>query len=102
MKLFVDDRRNPPAHSFECAEDYEGAIFLLRYMSFDFATLDYDLGDGYTGLDLLKFMHEIGRYPKQLNIHSDHSEGKWLMKKYAEENFPDEVRITMNSLTVIQ
>lgn len=98
MKLFVDDARTPPAHGFECAEDYEGAVFLIRYMTFEFATLDYDLGDGYTGLDILKFMHENKRYPQHLNIHSDHSEGRRLMKKYAEENFPADVKITMNSV----
>lgn len=98
MKLFVDDARTPPAHGFECAEDYEGAIFLIKYMTFEFATLDYDLGGGYTGLDILKFMHENKRYPQHLNIHSDHSEGRLLMKKYAEENFPADVKITMNSV----
>lgn len=98
MKLFVDDYRTPPAQGFECAEDYEGAVFLIKYMTFEFVTLDYDLGGGYTGLDILKFMHENKRYPQRLNIHSDHSEGRWLMKSYAEENFPADVKITMNSV----
>lgn len=43
MKLFVDDRRTPPKTGFECADDYDGAVFLIRYMDFEFATLDYDL-----------------------------------------------------------
>lgn len=98
VKLFVDDSRTPPAHGFECAEDYEGAIFLLKYMTFDFITLDYDLGNGMTGLDILKFICESKRYPQHINIHSDHSEGRWLMKKYADDNLPPNVRITMNPL----
>lgn len=98
MKLFVDDERTPPEHGFECAEDYDGAIFLLRYMDFDFVTLDYCLGDGKTGLDILRSMHENKKYPKHLNIHSDHPEGKVLMRDYAKANFPADVRITMNSI----
>lgn len=97
MKLFVDDRRTPPKTGFECADDYDGAVFLIRYMDFEFATLDYDLGDGHTGLDILKFMHELKKYPRHLNIHSDHSEGKYLMRHFAKENFPDDVKITMNN-----
>ncbi|MGN0598848.1 MAG: cyclic-phosphate processing receiver domain-containing protein [Oscillospiraceae bacterium] len=98
MKLFVDDRRTPPEKGFECAVDYEGAVFLIRYMDFEFATLDYDLGDGHTGLDILKFMHENIKYPRHLNIHSDHPEGRVLMRDFAKENFPEDVRITMNSV----
>lgn len=98
MKLFVDDARTPPERGFECAEDYDGAVFLLRYMDFDFVTLDYSLGDGPNGLDILKFMYENKKYPKHLNIHSDHAEGRALMRDYAKENFPETVRITMNSI----
>lgn len=97
MKLFVDDNRTPPSKGFECAEDYEGAVFLLTYMNFDFVTLDYDLG-GKTGLDILEFMNENKKYPPHINIHSDHPEGSILMRKYAEEHFPDTVKVTMNTL----
>ena len=96
MKLFVDDKRTPPNKGFECAEDYESAVFLLKYIDFDFVTLDYDLGDGNTGLDILKFMYDNKKYPSHINIHSDHPEGSVLMRKYVEENFPDTV-VTMNA-----
>ena len=96
MKLFVDDRRTPPVTGFECVTDYHSAVTLLKFLSFDFITLDYDLGDGFTGLDILKFIHENKKYPAHLNIHSDHSEGRTLMLKYAREHFPESVVITMN------
>lgn len=96
MKLFVDDLRTPPKSGFQCAKDFDGAVLLLKLLKFDFVTLDYDLGNGFTGLDILKFMHENKRYPENLNIHSDHSEGRFMMLRYAEENFPDSVSITMN------
>lgn len=95
MKLFVDDKREMPK-GFNCAVDYNGAVSLLRLLDFDFVTLDYNLGEGPSGLDILKFMHENKKYPKHLNIHSDNSEGQHIMRRYAEENFPDTVSITMN------
>ena len=98
MKLFVDDTRTPPASGFDCAEDYDGAIFLLKYLDYEFVTLDYSLGDCPNGLEILKFMHENKKYPRHLNIHSNHIEGRVLMKKYAEENFPSDVLITTNML----
>ena len=98
MKLFVDDKREPPK-GYNCAIDYDGAISLIRLLDFNFVSLDFNLGnDGHSGLDILKFMHENKKYPQQLNIHSDNSEGRVLMRRYAEENFPDTVRITMNKL----
>ncbi|MBQ2824454.1 MAG: hypothetical protein IJF18_07745 [Oscillospiraceae bacterium] len=98
MKLFVDDTRKPPERGFECAEDYDGAVFFLRYLEFEFVTLDYSLGDSPNGLEILKFMHENKKYPKHLNIHSNHIEGREIMRRYAEENFPSDVKITMNML----
>lgn len=98
MKLFVDDIRKPPERGFECAEDYDGAVFFLRYLEFEFVTLDYSLGDSPNGLEILKFMHENKKYPKHLNIHSNHIEGREIMRRYAEENFPSDVKITMNML----
>lgn len=95
MKLFVDDKREQPKY-FNCAVDYNGAVSLLSLLDFDFITLDYDLGDGPNGLDVLKYIHENKKYPQQLNIHSTHSEGQHLMRRYAEENFPKTVSITMN------
>ena len=96
MKLFVDDARTSTERDYECAEDYEGAILLLRYMDIEFATLDYSLGDEHTGLDILKFMHENKKYPRHLNIHSDHSKGRVLMFDFAKNNFSEYVRITVN------
>lgn len=96
MKLFVDDTRTPPAAGFDCAEDYDGAIFLLKYLDYEFVTLDYSLGDCPNGLEILKFMHENKKYPRHLNIHSDHSKGRVLMFDFAKNNFSEYVRITVN------
>ena len=95
MKLFVDDKR-PQPKGFNCAVDYDGAVSLRNLLDFDFVTLDQNLGDGKSGLDILKFMHENKKYPKHLNIHSNHIIGRDEMRRYAEENFPETVSITMN------
>lgn len=97
MKLFVDDKRDF-IPGYECAGDYNSAVMLLSILKFDFVTLDFDLGEEKTGLDILKYMQENKKYPKHLNIHSDSIEGRQAMRTYAEENFPSDVAITMNRL----
>lgn len=98
-KLFVDDTRTPPERGFDCAEDYDGAVTLLKFFKYDFITLDYSLGsESPNGLEILKFMHSNKIYPAHLNIHSNHIEGRELMRKFAEENFPADVKISSNML----
>ena len=98
-KLFVDDTRTPPENGFDCAEDYDGAVFMLQFFEYDFVTLDYSLGsESSNGLEILKFMHSNKIYPAHINIHSNHTEGRELMRRYAEENFPSTVKISSNML----
>lgn len=76
MKLFVDDKRDKPAGSYQVARDYESAIFLLEYMSpFDFIDLDYSLEEEKTGLDILKWMYKNNVNVPHINIHSSNIEG---------------------------
>ncbi|MBR6046007.1 MAG: hypothetical protein IKP47_10285 [Ruminococcus sp.] len=96
LKLFVDDRREFPK-GFECVRSFDEAVTFFRlFGDFEFVSLDYNLGDGLSGLDLLRWMKENGKSPAHINIHSDHSEGSRLMRKYAEENFPG-AAVTMNA-----
>ncbi len=99
LKLFVDDTREFPK-GFECARSYEECLLLFRLFGrsgFEFVTLDYSLGGAHTGLDILAYMSEHGIAPEHINIHSNHIEGMQLMRRYAEEHFPD-ARVTMNTL----
>ena len=97
LKLFVDDNR-PFPQGFQCVRTYEDAISYLRlFPPFDFISLDYDLGDGHTGLDILRWLHEHDKAPQRLNIHSDHPEGAPAMASYAREHLPT-TRITLNTL----
>ena len=97
FKLFVDDTRQCPK-GFECVRSYDDCISYYRiFGEFEFVSLDYSLGEEHTGLDILKWMRENGKRPKHINIHSNHIEGMKLMRKYAQQNFPDSV-VTMNTL----
>ena len=98
IRIFVDDNREFPK-GFECFKSFGGVIMLMKYMNddIDMISLDFDLGDRYTGLDILKWMKENGKAPKHINIHSDHEQGVPLMKAYAVRNFPDSV-LTVNSV----
>ncbi len=99
MKLFVDDVRDPVGEGFTVVRQYKQAVLLLDLLEFDFISLDYDIQDGYTGLDILKYMSDNNKYPKsQLNIHSTHSIGSVAMYKYAKEHFPHNIRITQNTI----
>lgn len=100
MKLFVDDTRDFPPGT-NAVRDYDSAISMLKLndiFKFDFVSLDYTLGGGYTGLDILKFMHQNKIYPHRINIHSNNVEGRREMISYVHENFPESVILTANML----
>lgn len=100
MKLFVDDTRDFPSGT-NAVRDYESAISMLKLndiFKFDFVSLDYSLSNGYTGLDILKFMHENRIYPPCINIHSSNVQGRREMIAYIRENFPESVKLTENML----
>jgi CheY-like chemotaxis protein len=49
------------------------AIELLAKHSFDYATLDHDLGPGPTGLEVAKYIcaTDVDKRPKQISVHSN-------------------------------
>ena len=89
MNLYVDDRRDPPRVGYECARDVEGAKFLLSLMPFETVSLDYNLGDGGTGMEILEYMHQRGIRVSRINIHSDNVLGIEQMSAYCAAHFPD-------------
>lgn len=97
MKLFVDDTREFPSAGYECTRNSRMAILLLSIMKFEFITLDYNLGGGDTGMEILVWMKENDVFVDHINIHSNHIFGREKMKKFCEENFPTS-KLTMNTL----
>lgn len=89
-KLFVDDRRPMPktGYSMHC-QDAESAKFWLTHTTFDGISLDYNLGEGGTGLEILEFMSENGIVFPCINIHSDNIIGRELMSEFCRTHFPE-------------
>ena len=98
MKIVLDDRRTFPDGPYNCVRTYEDCVRLLRiFRKASFLSLDYDLGSDKTGLDVLVYMHENGITTEHINIHSDHSKGVPIMRKYVEDHFPGTI-LTFNQL----
>jgi hypothetical protein len=105
MKIFLDVTREFPdkKYGFNCVRDYNTCIMLIDAFrnELDFISLDYDINDEYTGLDVLKYIKENKIAPNNINIHSTHSIGREKMYKFAKENFAN-CRITMKKRGFIQ
>ena len=97
MKLFVDDTRAFPKEGFQCCRSSKQAILLLSVMEFDFITLDYSLGNGDNGMVILEYMKNNNIKVKNINIHSNHIEGRHRMYDFCKEHFKDSA-VTMNML----
>ena len=99
MKIILDDRRYVPSDSpYNVVRNYEDCVYMIRiFRKISFISLDYDLGEGRTGYDVLVYMKENDIEVKHINIHSDHSVGVSKMKEYVWSNFPD-TSLTFNPL----
>lgn len=96
MKLFLDDLRPAPP-GFQLVRTYEDCIFMLGTQDFELVSLDYSLGQRFTGLDVLKWMVENNRIPPAINIHSSHFYGRSQMRDYIQNNFPQGYPFTSHS-----
>lgn len=98
MKVILDDRRPMPNGEYNCVQNYEDCIELLRlFKKVSYISLDYDLGESKTGYDVLVYMAENSIEARHINIHSDHSVGVPKMRAYVQQHFPG-VTLTFNSL----
>ena len=71
MKLFLDDIRNEPS-GYVLVRSFEDCIFELGTKDYDTVSLDYSLGERFTGLDVLKWMVRNNKFPK-IAEHSLHT-----------------------------
>ena len=60
--IWVDDAK-PCPEGCAVARTYDDALRMLRRFRYDVLYLDFDLGDGPTGLDLLRMIRAEGRCP---------------------------------------
>lgn len=98
--LFVDDIRDIPKseyYTYQIARTLEKAKMLLNYIEYTDISLDYDIGNGETTLDLLKYIKDEGIMGiRRINIHTDNPK-KYELTRFIKSNFPD-VSITYNEL----
>ena len=98
MKIFLDDRRRPP-DGFEYVQSVKSAWMLVDMFRRDIEILsiDYDLGEGETTMELLELMAEKGCQLKHINIHSTHDQGVLALRKFCQQHFP-QTKVTLNKL----
>ena len=98
MKIILDDQRSFPDGSYNCVRTYEDCVEMIRlFRKISFISLDYDLGGGKTGYDVLVYMADNDIEVKHINIHSDHSVGVPQMQEYAQKRFVH-TELTFNPL----
>ncbi|MBE6563471.1 MAG: hypothetical protein E7660_07015 [Ruminococcaceae bacterium] len=89
MKLFVDDMRPfPDEIGWACSRNYREAVSVLERHDVEYASLDYHLGAGESGLDLLEWMYDNRIRIPHINIHSSHPVGRMRMKSFIERFMP--------------
>ena len=94
MKLFLDDIRREP-EGYVLVRSFEDCIFELGTKVYDTVSLDYALGERFTGLDVLKWVVRNQKFPQKLNIHSTHAYGRAEMACYIRMHFPKGYVFTM-------
>ncbi len=97
MKLFLDDIRREP-EGYVLVRSFEDCIFELGTKVYDTVSLDYALGERFTGLDVLKWMVRNQKFPQKLNIHSTHGWGRAEMACYIRMHFPKGYVFTMGAV----
>lgn len=97
MKIFLDDvRKVKDELQYTTVRTYDECILLISIWNnrIEMISIDYSLGTEKTGFDVLVYMVENGINPHHINIHSDHSIGVPMMRKFAENNFEPTTIIT--------
>ena len=69
----------------------------LFHRELEALSIDYDLGEGETTMELLEYIARKGYRLKRINIHSTHKEGVPALWKFCEEHFPD-TKVTTNKI----
>lgn len=77
--LFVDDIRQPKDLQgiIVVARGYEQAISFLNTDSYDYISLDHDLGEEKTGYDIAKYIVENNVELKGFRVHSSNPVGRF-------------------------
>lgn len=76
--LFVDDIRVPQLKDdIEVVRNYNDAISCLKNNTYDYISLDHDLGEDKTGYDIAKYIVENQIQLKGFRVHSANIVGRF-------------------------
>lgn len=79
-RLWIDDLREPPGGSWECATTSAQAIAYLRAHDVTEVSLDHDLGGDDTTRPVVMWMAEHDRWPAVVRVHTANPVGRsWLV-----------------------
>ena len=82
MKIYLDNRRPAPP-GWTAVRTLADARRHLETTAVERISLDHDLDDGETGLQLLEWMKDTGHWPRFApKVHSGNIEGAIAMKKF--------------------
>ena len=97
--IILDDWRQFPESSlYHGVRTYSDCVLLLRdHSKISYISLDYDLEEDQTGLDVMKYMRENGNDVEHINIHSAHPVGILHMQEFAVKHFP-RAKVTFDPL----
>jgi hypothetical protein len=89
IHVYLDDYRKCPA-GFVLARDAGECRQLIDLESIDILSLDYDLGWGmHTGLDVVRYIVQQGKYPKRIYFHTSSPSGRMAMYELLMANAPE-------------
>ena len=81
--LLIDDVRDrKEAGATHIARTYDVALNLLKTRDWDVVSLDFDLGTGKSGMDIIDwFSDHLDRIPEDLVVHSTHPKAREMRQK---------------------
>ncbi|BBH19898.1 hypothetical protein Back11_12430 [Paenibacillus baekrokdamisoli] len=93
INVYLDDYR-PCPKGFVLAVNAEACMLLLSTEEIDILSLDFDLGWGQpTGLEVVQYIVDSGRYPKSVYFHTSSPAGRMQMIHLLRQHAPLEVTI---------
>lgn len=86
--LFLDDFRACPK-GFMLARNADECKMMLRELSIDILSLDYDLGYGEpTGLEVVEYMVKEQLWPQEVYLHTSSDYGRMQMYRLLSQHAP--------------
>ncbi|MFC4777704.1 cyclic-phosphate processing receiver domain-containing protein [Paenibacillus sp. GCM10023252] len=102
IHLYLDDYRACP-QGFVLAGSAKECCLLLDEEEIGVLSLDYDLGWGEpTGIEVVKHIVAIGRYPQEIYLHTSSTAGRMEMYHQLSAHAPMEVKLVNGPMPALR